>query len=46
MAEIVTKQGDLVEEVAASTDGAHEKAQAGLEQVKQAAAHQPVCIIS
>lgn len=46
MADIVHKQGDLIEEVATTTDSAHERAQAGLEEVKKAADHQRACVIS
>lgn len=43
MAQIVDKQAVMVEEIAVSADKSHERAQAGLDQVKQAAAYQPSC---
>lgn len=43
MAQIVDKQAVMVEEIAVSADKSHERAQAGLDQVKQAAAYQPGC---
>ncbi len=45
MADIVEQQGGHVEKIHQATDESHEKAQAGLEQVKQAAAYQPGCSI-
>eukprot|EP01035_Chromulina_nebulosa_P020588 gene20588-26696_t len=46
MANIVETQGSMIEEIKTTTDKSHEQAQAGLEQVKQAASHQSSCIIS
>jgi hypothetical protein len=46
MAEIVEKQGGSVTEIHDATEKSHERAQAGLAQVKQAAAYQPTCIVS
>ena len=46
MASIVEKQGELVEEIAITTETSHERAKAGLTQVQQAAAHQTTCIVS
>jgi hypothetical protein len=46
MAGLVEKQADAVTEIAKSTEISHERAQAGLAQVKQAAAYQPGCSIS
>ena len=40
MAEIVEKQNPHIEQIAEQTEKSHERAQAGLEQVQQAAAHQ------
>lgn len=45
MADIVSKQGVMVEEIAVTADKSHENAKAGLEEVKQAAHHQPGCIL-
>jgi uncharacterized phage infection (PIP) family protein YhgE len=45
MAQIVDKQAVMVEEIAVSADKSHERAQAGLDQVKQAAAYQPGCLL-
>ena len=46
MATIVQTQGKHIEEINTSTIESHEKAKAGLEQVQQAAAYQPTCVIS
>lgn len=46
MANIVEKQNEMVTNIAVTTEQSHEKAQQGLEQVKQAASHQSACIIS
>jgi hypothetical protein len=46
MAEIVEKQGGNIEKVAETTDVSHERAKAGLDQVKQAAESQQGCVIS
>ena len=46
MAEIVDKQGELVEEIHTSTEASRERAEVGLEEVKKAADLQPVCIVS
>ena len=46
MAGLVDKQADAVTEIAKSTEISHERAQAGLSQVKQAAAYQPGCLLS
>lgn len=46
MANIVQAQGAQIEEIHTATESSHEKAQAGLEQVKQAAAYQPGCVLS
>ena len=46
MAEIIDKQGEMVEEIHASTEASRERAEVGLEEVKKAADYQPVCIIS
>jgi hypothetical protein len=46
MADIVDKQGEHIDTIHTATETSHERAQAGLEQVKQAADYQPVCTIS
>lgn len=46
MAEIIDKQGVLVEEIHQSTEASRERAEAGLEEVKKAAEYQPVCVVS
>ena len=46
MAEIVDKQGVMVEEIVISTEKSHERAQAGLDQVQKAAANQTSCALS
>lgn len=46
MAEIVDKQNPHIEKVAESAKASHERAEAGLEQVQQAAAHQGGCIMA
>jgi phosphohistidine phosphatase SixA len=46
MANIVEKQGVHIDEIVTSTEKSHEKAQQGLEQIKQASQHQAACIIS
>ena len=46
MADIVEDQGIKIEQIHTATETSHERAEAGLEQVKQAAAYQPTCIIS
>lgn len=43
MANIVEQQGEMIEEISEMTEKSHDRAQAGLEQVKQAAAYQPTC---
>lgn len=45
MANIVEQQGEMIEEIADMTEKSHGRAQAGLEQVKQAAAYQPSCTV-
>lgn len=45
MAVIVEKQGAAVTEIHDATEKSHERAEAGLNQVKQAAAYQPTCTI-
>lgn len=45
MAVIVEKQGGAVTEIHEATEKSHERAEAGLQQVKQAAAYQPTCAI-
>ena len=45
MAAIVEEQGGHVEKIHTATEESHEKAQQGLEQVKQAATYQPGCAI-
>jgi hypothetical protein len=46
MAEIVETQGAKIDEIHAATETSHERAKAGLEQVKQAAVYQNSCAIS
>lgn len=46
MAEIVDRQGVMVEEIVVSTEKSHDRAQAGLDQVQKAAANQKSCIVS
>ena len=46
MASIVQEQGGMITEIHTSTESSNEKAKAGLDQVKQAAAYQPTCVIS
>ena len=46
MADIVDQQDVHVKQIEQSTETSHQAAQAGLEQVKQAAAYQPTCNIS
>lgn len=46
MANIVEQQGEMIEEISDMTEKSHDRAKAGLEQVKQAAAYQPTCAIS
>lgn len=46
MAEIVETQGGKIDEIHMATETSHERAQAGLNQVKQAAAYQSSCAIS
>lgn len=46
MAVIVDQQGSMVKEIVVSTEKSHERAQAGLTQVQQAAASQQSCTIS
>ena len=45
MANIVEQQGEMIEEISEMTIKSHDRAQAGLEQVKQAAAHQSSCVV-
>ena len=45
MAQIVNKQGGQIEEIEKTTESSHERAKAGLEQVRQAANHQSSCVI-
>lgn len=46
MADIVEDQGVKIDQIHVATEVSHERAEAGLEQVKQAATYQPTCIIS
>ncbi len=46
MADIIEKQGVMIEEIHTSTEESRVRAEAGLEQVKEAATYQPVCVIS
>jgi hypothetical protein len=46
MADIVEDQGVKVEQIHQATEVSHERAEAGLDQVKKAAEYQPVCIIT
>lgn len=46
MATIVEKQNSHIEQIAVSTEQSHEKAQQGLEQIKQASQHQAACLVS
>lgn len=46
MAQIVDRQGESIQEISKATDNSHQRAKAGLDQVKQAAAYQPTCSIS
>ncbi len=45
MANLVEVQGGAVQEILETTDSANQQAQAGLGQIKQAAASQSGCII-
>lgn len=46
MADIVGQQGAAVTIIGETATASHEKAEAGLAEVKQAAAYQPTCTIS
>ena len=46
VASLVHEQGHFVDEVVVSTEKSHERAQAGLKEVQQAAARQSTCMIS
>ena len=46
MAEIVEKQNPHIEQIAETTKESHERSQAGLEQVQQAAANQGGCVVA
>mmetsp|Transcript_16975 Transcript_16975/g.24597 ORF Transcript_16975/g.24597 Transcript_16975/m.24597 type:complete len:173 (+) Transcript_16975:305-823(+) len=46
MAEIVERQGTQVDSIHAATEMSHDRAKAGLDQVKQAAVYQNSCLIS
>jgi hypothetical protein len=46
MADIVGKQGTQIDNIHKTTEESHSRAEAGLEQVKQAASYQPTCILS
>ena len=46
MASIVDKQGGQIDEIEKTTETSHERAKAGLEQVRQAANHQSSCLVS
>jgi len=46
MADIVGEQGEKVEQIHGATEVSHERAEAGLQQIKKAAEYQPVCTIS
>jgi len=46
MASLVVEQGAAIEEIHDATEKSHERAQAGLKQVQQAAAYQPSCVVS
>lgn len=46
MAEIVEEQGGHIDNIHKTTVESHQRAEAGLEQVKQAANYQPTCVIS
>ncbi len=46
MAEIIDKQGVMIEEIHEATEDSRKRAEDGLTQVTQAADYQPVCIIS
>eukprot|EP00607_Mallomonas_marina_P002812 CAMPEP_0182428904 /NCGR_PEP_ID=MMETSP1167-20130531/24494_1 /TAXON_ID=2988 /ORGANISM="Mallomonas Sp, Strain CCMP3275" /LENGTH=109 /DNA_ID=CAMNT_0024612113 /DNA_START=627 /DNA_END=956 /DNA_ORIENTATION=+ len=46
VASLVEGQRGTVEQIAVATESSHERAQAGLEQVQQAAANQSSCCIS
>jgi hypothetical protein len=46
MADIVGKQGTQIDNIHKTTEESHARAEAGLEQVKQAASYQPTCILS
>lgn len=45
MADIVETDGVKIEQIHTATESSRERAEAGLEQVKQAAAYQPTCVI-
>ncbi len=46
MADIVQKQGVMIDEIHETTEASRDKAEEGLKQVQQAAEYQPVCLIS
>lgn len=46
MATLVKSQDSMIEEIAVSTEKSHERAQAGLKQVQQAASYQSSCALS
>lgn len=43
---MVESQGEMIEKIAEDTESSRERAEAGLKEVTQAAAYQPVCVIS
>lgn len=45
MAQLVEKQGEMVEKVAQDTEQSRERAEGGLAQVQQAAKYQPTCAV-
>jgi hypothetical protein len=45
MADLVDKQGGKIDEIAVAADKSHDRAKAGLQQVNQAAEHQPGCVV-
>ncbi len=46
MADIVGKQGETITKIEQDSEVSRERAQEGLDQVKQAAQYQPTCLIS
>ncbi len=45
MAGLVEQQGEQIKDIGAATESSHERSKAGLDQINQAAAYQPSCVI-